>query len=90
MESILERAHREGNEIRAKVEQEARDAANVCDFKETDIIPVDDIRLDTITIPNLTELEMGRYVEMMEAAANAPKEEYGKREPGEKCKYETF
>ncbi len=30
------------------------------------------------------------YVKMMEEMANAPKEEHGKRQPGEMCAYEKF
>lgn len=32
--------------------------------------------------------EIGKYCEMMEEMANAPKEEHGKRQPGERCMYE--
>lgn len=36
------------------------------------------------------EKDIKAYVKMMEEMAGAPKEELGKRQPGEKCMYEQF
>lgn len=38
--------------------------------------------------PTLTPEQMEKLIEQMEEFANAPREEYGKRQPGEKGMYE--
>ncbi len=36
----------------------------------------------------LEQMDVERMLELMEEMANAPKEEMGKRQPGERCTYE--
>lgn len=47
------------------------------------------ITLEGEQLEEHNKLTMERLSKMMEEMANAPKEEYGKRQPGERGKYET-